>query len=416
MYKRIFLSVLISLPGVLSYGQQKTYTLQQIITLATDNNPSSKQKDVVKQTGAINEKLLSAALMPELNLLEQNTYQSEVTSLDLPGVPKLPKDNYNLGLDFRYPLTQFGTNRTQKEIEAANTSLGLSKLDIDLQHLRERVVNAYGNLLLQKENKDVLLIRKADLEAQRKKVAVGVASGAVLKSNQLVFESEILTTDQRIEDTNASIIGLTQELSILTAVKIDTADNFQLPADGISDKQPLRPEMQAFKMQADILELQKTLIKQENKPRIYISGQGVYGRPGYNFLDTSLRPYGTIALGISFNIKDALTQSKHLKLLDLNKEVLQQQQNTFNMNLQASLDPKKTEISKYENIISRDEQIVNNRKEIIRAANSQLENGVITSTEYLTELNAENNAQLNLTLHKVQLALAVAQYNTLLGL
>lgn len=85
------------------------------------------------------------------------------------------------------------------------------------------------------------------------------------------------------------------------------------------------------------------------------------------------------------------------------------------MNLQASLDPKKAEISKYENIISKDEQILNNRKEIIRAANSQLENGVITSTDYLTELNAENNAQLNLTLHKVQLALAIAEYNTILG-
>jgi outer membrane protein TolC len=277
------------------------------------------------------------------------------------------------------------------------------------------VVNVYGNLLLQKENKDVLQVRRTDLESQRKKVAVGVANGAVLKSNQLVFESEILTTDQRIEDTEATILSLTQELSILTGTNIHATDGFQLPADGVSDKSVVRPETEAFKAQSDLLDLQKTLLRKENQPKIYISGQGVYGRPGYNFLDTSLRPYGTIGLGISFNIKDALMQSKHLKVLDLNKQVISQQQDNFNLNLQASLDPKKTEINKYQQIIAKDEQIVTNRKEIIRAANSQLENGVITSTEYLTELNAENAAQLNLTLHKVQLALAIAQYNTILG-
>jgi hypothetical protein len=51
----------------------------------------------------------------------------------------------------------------------------------------------------------------------------------------------------------------------------------------------------------------------------------------------------------------------------------------------------------------------------MEAAASQLENGAITSTEYLTELNAENTAELNLVLHKVQQAIAKAQYNILTG-
>jgi len=230
-----------------------------------------------------------------------------------------------------------------------------------------------------------------------------------------VFESELLITDQKIADIDAALLGLTQQLSILTGTRINPADNFQLPDDNVSNQVVTRPETKAFKAQADLLDLEGEMLKTENHPKVFLYGQGFYGRPGYNFLDNSFRTYGTVGLGMSLNINNLLTQSSHLKTINLNKQILSQKEETFNMNLQASLDPKKAEISKYENIISKDEQILNNRKEIIRAANSQLENGVITSTDYLTELNAENNAQLNLTLHKVQLALAIAEYNTILG-
>jgi uncharacterized protein (DUF3084 family) len=91
------------------------------------------------------------------------------------------------------------------------------------------------------------------------------------------------------------------------------------------------------------------------------------------------------------------------------------QEANFSQNLQAALSEKTAEIEKYAGIISKDAQILANRKEILRAAASQLSNGIITSTEYLQELNAQNVAQLNLTLHQVQLALAEAQYSSLLG-
>ncbi|HCN84771.1 MAG TPA: hypothetical protein DIT07_14310 [Sphingobacteriaceae bacterium] len=415
MYQRIFLSFLASLLFTFSFAQQKTFTLKELLSLSVQNHPATKQKDYIKALGQENEKLLKASSYPELNVTEQSTFQSEVTQLDIPGFSGPKKDNYNVGLDVRYPLTPFRMLHIQKETEKAKTDLGLSQLDVELQQVRERIINLYGDVLLQKESKDVLSIRSSDLEAQRKKVAVGVANGAMLKSNQLVFESELLITDQKIADIDAALLGLTQQLSILTGTRINPADNFQLPDDNVSNQVVTRPETKAFKAQADLLDLEGEMLKTENHPKVFLYGQGFYGRPGYNFLDNSFRTYGTVGLGMSLNINNLLTQSSHLKTINLNKQILSQKEETFNMNLQASLDPKKAEISKYENIISKDEQILNNRKEIIRAANSQLENGVITSTDYLTELNAENNAQLNLTLHKVQLALAIAEYNTILG-
>jgi DNA-binding protein H-NS len=85
------------------------------------------------------------------------------------------------------------------------------------------------------------------------------------------------------------------------------------------------------------------------------------------------------------------------------------------MNLEISMAQKETEIEKYTTIISKDKEIVQKRQEILKEYASQLENGAITSTEYLTELNATNNAELNLLLHSVQKNITETQYNLLTG-
>jgi hypothetical protein len=102
-------------------------------------------------------------------------------------------------------------------------------------------------------------------------------------------------------------------------------------------------------------------------------------------------------------------------VIGLNKDIVNHQEETFRLNLETSLVQQRAEIDKYQSIIVKDAQILNARQEILRAAASQLENGVITSTEYMIELNQENTAELNLALHQVQFSMVKAQYNTLLG-
>ena len=156
-------------------------------------------------------------------------------------------------------------------------------------------------------------------------------------------------------------------------------------------------------------------MKKENLPKLYVFGQGAYGRPGYNFLKTDLRLYGIAGAGLNWNINNMCTEEKKVKTFDINKRIIDQQQESFDMNLKAALEQKETEIAKYDQIILKDEEIVAKRKEIIKASSSQLENGAITSTEYLTELNALNAAELNKALHKVQQAFAKIQYQILTG-
>ena len=56
-----------------------------------------------------------------------------------------------------------------------------------------------------------------------------------------------------------------------------------------------------------------------------------------------------------------------------------------------------------------DNEIIALRTEVKNVTKSQLENGVVTSSDYIRELNAEDTAKQNLEIHKIQLLLA--QYN-----
>jgi hypothetical protein len=73
------------------------------------------------------------------------------------------------------------------------------------------------------------------------------------------------------------------------------------------------------------------------------------------------------------------------------------------------------EIIKLEKMITMDVKIVNAKTAIRKASSSQLDNGVITTSDYIVDLNAENQAQFNLKLHEIQLIMAKQNYNTTLG-
>ena len=55
------------------------------------------------------------------------------------------------------------------------------------------------------------------------------------------------------------------------------------------------------------------------------------------------------------------------------------------------------------------------RKNITASAESQYQNGTITATQYLTELNSEKQALINYEIHKINLALAKVEYMNISG-
>ena len=71
-------------------------------------------------------------------------------------------------------------------------------------------------------------------------------------------------------------------------------------------------------------------------------------------------------------------------------------------------------LCKLKSAIENDKTLIEIREKIRKVAENQLENGIITAVEYLSEFNNENVARQTLNLHQVQLA--QNQYNIKLSL
>ncbi|MFM7401455.1 MAG: hypothetical protein ACKO4W_11170, partial [Bacteroidota bacterium] len=207
----------------------------------------------------------------------------------------------------------------------------------------------------------------------------------------------------------------TRQLSILTASAIDTSTALILSDSDQVSGEINRPELRVFQAQQRLYDAESALIKADNKPVVYVFTQGYIGRPGFNFLNTKIRPYGIAGVGLNWKLNGLLDQSGQQSIVSLNRKIAATQDAAFRLNLESTLAAKQAEIDKYPGIIAKDSEIESKRKEIVRIMAVQLDFGAVTATEYLTELNALNTAQLNTKLHQVQLAFAKTQYRITKG-
>jgi hypothetical protein len=82
------------------------------------------------------------------------------------------------------------------------------------------------------------------------------------------------------------------------------------------------------------------------------------------------------------------------------------QRNTFLFNTRFILKQQTADITKFQDFLTTDDEIISLRTNVKKAALTQLENGVINSSDYLREVNAEDGARQNKILHEIQLLMA----------
>jgi hypothetical protein len=144
--------------------------------------------------------------------------------------------------------------------------------------------------------------------------------------------------------------------------------------------------------------------------------QGGIGKPlPVNILSNELAPYYIGGLRMNWSITSFYTSSREKQLLKINQQMVHAQQETFLLNTNMTLKQQGSDISRLQQLVTTDDDIIALRSSVKEAANAQLENGVITVNDYLREVNAEDQARQNKLLHEIQLKLAQYNYRTTSG-
>ncbi len=176
-----------------------------------------------------------------------------------------------------------------------------------------------------------------------------------------------------------------------------------------------RPELILFDLQKEQVELSTALLSKSKYPRLNAFVQGGYGNPGLNMLDNSFNPFYITGLRLNWNVLDWNKTKTQKQPLQINKDIIDTQKETFELNTNLELTNLKSEIDKLGELISYDEAIIPLRDKMVKSAESQLNNGVITSSTFITDFTDLYEAKSNLALHKTQLLLKQIQYQITKG-
>ncbi|MDP4290909.1 MAG: TolC family protein [Bacteroidota bacterium] len=404
-----------------AFSQEQPITLDRCLQQAELQFPLLKQKDLFGKINDYNQTNIRTNFLPQSNLNGQATWQSDVTQvpIKIPNltIPTPYKDMYKLTLDVNQLIFDAGATKRQAELEKINLELNRQGVDVELYKLRDRVSQIYFGILLLKENEELLKVTRQDIETREKKIESSVSHGVMLASNLQVLQVEVLKIDQAIAELHYNQEALIESLVELTGISMTSSSVLQLPEPdinpGLTDIK--RPELKLFELQKDKLTGMDKLTDTKNKPRLSGFGSVGYGRPGFNMLSNEFKTFATVGAKLSWNVWDWNQKNNERQSLGVQKSIIETQKDSFNQNLRIAIQNNRSEINKYQSLIETDNRIIQLRTEIKLSAASQLDNGVITSSDYLTEVNAELQARLDMKTHLVKLVQAKIDYLITMG-
>lgn len=401
--------------------QPDSVSLEYCYEKAHENYPTAKNIELQKRITDLNVRIANTGYYPDISLGGRVSYQSEVTEFSIPGSgvsPSVSKDQYAASVDVSQPIFNGGSVGIRKKLERAKGRQEINATRIELHHIRAQVDQVYfGILLSQQQSKNIDLLMES-LREQMSTVRSRVNNGVLLASQLHILEAELLKAQQDSVDAYSNTKAGYLVLSEIIGEEVDVQATLSLPATEVSyqNMQPQRAEYDLFESTRKTIEQQKKLAEAKALPGISAFGTAAYGRPGLNFLNDDFHDYYIVGVRLRWNIKDAVNTGRESEVLKIQQQKVAQNQQAFSRQLNATLDRISERIASIRENMERDRQIIELRKQIVKESASELKNGVITATEYVTELNRASQAQLSLFINRIQLAKAQTEYKTALGI
>lgn len=392
---------------------QETLSLEQCYQLSRENYPLIKKQELIKKSEQYTIENALKGWLPQINIVGQATYQNEVTELPikLPNISfdPLSKDQYKAYADISQTIYDGGNIKNQKIIAKAQSEIQSQQIEVELDKLKERINQIYFGILLTDKQLSQLQLTKSDINEGIKKAEAQLKNGVIFRSNLDVLKAELLKNEQREIELKSVKKTYLQMLSFFVKRNLDENTNLQTPEKMLISETNKRSELKLFDAQKTLIAAQKKLVNTKNTPKLGAFFQGGYGKPGFNMLKNEFDTFYIAGVRLNIPITGFYTKKNDLLLLDNQSQDVEIQRENFLFNQNFTEIQQKSDLDKIQNLIDKDDELITLRKSIKKASLAQLENGVITTNDYLREVNAEEQAVLNKISHEIQYLLT--QYN-----
>lgn len=422
--KRIYVLLLVCLPLFAEAVRgQESIALSQCYEWVHANYPQIRQHQLIQQTEQYNLANAGKGWLPQVGISAKATYQSDVTKLPfdaeklssvMPGleIPTLSKDQYQVVAEVNQTIWDGGAIRSTRQLTKAQAVSDREQLESDLYTLNERVNQLYFGCLLQDELLRQNALLQKELQVNIDRIQAMMANGVANPSDLESMEVELLNARQKELELKASRTAYGQMLGALIGKTFSEPPVLQTPSFPVSPLSPVinRPELKAMDARSSVMELRNQQITAGLMPRIGAFVQGGYGRPGLNMLEDDFKPFYIAGLRLTWNLGKLYTLKNDRRQVDVSRRGIEIQRETFLFNTRLQLIQQNTEIQKITDLMKADDEIIRLRTSIKEAAEAKLANGVISVTDLIREINAEDLAKQASATHRVQQLMSVYNY------
>ena len=427
--KKIVLILLIAISlGPNRLQAQKILTLKDCYDHAMTSNALAGEKNGYSDISKLKDENLVKGWLPTLDANGSLVYNSSVIdlsgvlgSLPIPGIANaikpLPHEQYKITLDINQVIYDGGAIKGARELENADLSVSQKQTETDLYKLRAEINNYYFNLLLLAKQKELLDTYLEIIEKQISSMQSGINNGVILKSDIDILTSEKINIQQELAENEIRKTSFIKVLSNLTGLEIDTTTIFivPVPKDELSNEL-LRPELQLLDLRKEQLGAGLKVIESSRMPKAFGFATFGYGNPpGSNFFKNEFAPYYVVGATVKWNIFDWNRSKNEKQVISFQQSIIENRKKDLTDNLNRLLVSKNAEIISIKDLIDRDNELIALRKKITASSKSQYQNGTVTATEYLNQLNSERQALINNEIHKINLSMAMIEYLNISG-
>lgn len=396
-------------------------TLDECQQAAERNYPLIRQYDLIAQTTELTVSNIGQAWLPQVSATAQATYQSDVMSwpdqmqtmlnqmgLDVKG---LKKDQYRVGIDVNQTVFDGGRVRSQQEVARRQGNVQAAQTEVDLYAVRQHVNEMYFGLLLMddqiKLNKDLQEL----LAASENKLASMYKRGTAAESDYNNVKAERLRVAQQLTGMESQRRALAAMLSAFCGIEVNNVMKPELmPTDATLDVNR-RPELRLIDSQLLLADAQEKLLNSSLLPQLSVFASGYYGYPGYNMFEDMMRHdwslNGMVGAKLTWNIGSLYTRKNDKSKIQLQRQAAENSRDVFLYNNRLEQLRHSEEVERYRQLMSADEEIISLREKVRHAAESKLSHGIIDVNDLVKEINSENAARVQRSIHEIELLKSV---------
>lgn len=387
---------------------QDTLTVEQCRELATAASPLQAQKQHAVTIASLQTASLRSAQLPRIHVGGQAALQSAVFGLPIESplfqVPAVPKDQYRLQVDVSQRLWDGQSDRVRRAQYALEQDALSVQADVDVFSLRETVTDLFFKILLLQESAAILENSLLDLKNKQQQVHAAVLEGVLLRTQEDQLQIQILKMNQQLgalREDDRTLRGLLA----LWIGRPEARLVLRTPAETKGSELIARPEWALFEVKQRQLEVAKEGIALRRQPRLDAFAQGGWGNPNpLNFFDQGL--FGLVGIRAQWTPFDWGADRKAIEVLAVQQQQIGAQKQAFELRMQAQAIKDRQEMEKNQAMLASDQQVIELQKSILQRADEQVKNGVMTMTDYLTQVQLLTQAQLTYKTHQLQVLYA----------